>query len=79
MSSTISFHKSPVFDPATGFGGTGIGGTGIPGTYTLPKDVAGTSKFFDPESFVGCVTDGPFYSYTVHLGPGKSVTDHCLV
>jgi len=70
----ISFHNSPVFDPATGFGGTGV-----PGTYTLPKDEAGTSKFFDPESFVGCVADGPFSSYTIHLGPGKLVTDHCLV
>ncbi|KAF8802289.1 tyrosinase [Phlegmacium glaucopus] len=68
------FHNSPVFDPATGFGGTGV-----PGTYTLPKDEAGTSKFFDPESFVGCVADGPFSSYTIRLGPGKLVTDHCLV
>jgi len=67
------FQNSPVFDPVTGFGGTGV-----PGTYTLPKDEAGISKF-DPESFVGCVADGPFSSYTLHLGPGKLVTDHCLV
>ena len=71
---TRSFRHSPVFDPTTGFGGNGV-----PGTYTLPKDEAGTSKFFDPESFVGCVADGPFHSYTVRLGPGKLITDHCLV
>ena len=71
---TLSFRHSPIFDPVTGFGGDGV-----PGTYTLPKDEAGTSKFFDPESFVGCVADGPFHSYTIRLGPGKLVTDHCLV
>ena len=69
----ISFRQSPVFDPVTGFGGDGV-----PGTYTVPKDDADTSKI-DPESFVGCVEDGPFSSYTIRLGPGKLVTDHCLV
>ena len=66
--------ESPVFDPITGFGGTGV-----PGTYILPEDPDGTSKFFDRASFVGCVPDGPFASRIVPLGPGKFITDHCLV
>ena len=66
--------EASVFDSATGFGGNGV-----PGTYTLPPDPDGTSKFYDPKSFVGCVQDGPFASYIIRLGPGKLVTDHCLV
>ena len=65
---------SPVFDPITGFGGTGV-----PGTYILPEDPDGSSKFFDPATFVGCVQDGPFASQVVRLGPGKLITEHCLV
>ena len=74
---TIFVHsllESPIFDPVTGFGGNGV-----PGTYTLPVDPDGTNKFFIPSSFVGCVQDGPFASYVVPLGPGKLITDHCLV
>jgi hypothetical protein len=74
---TVLFSRlleSPVFDPITGFGGTGV-----PGTYILPEDLDGNSKFVDRASFVGCVQDGPFASRIVRLGPGKFVTDHCLV
>ena len=74
MLSIHSLLESPVFDPVTGFGGSGV-----PGTYTLPKDPDGTNKFFIPSSFVGCVQDGPFASYVIRLGPGKLITDHCLV
>lgn len=69
-----SLIESPVFDPITGFGGTGV-----PGTYTLPADPERTNKFFVPSSWVGCVNDGPFASYVIRLGPGKYITDHCLV
>ena len=69
-----SLIESPIFNSVTGFGGDGV-----PGTYTLPPDPDGTSKFFTPSSFVGCVQDGPFASYVISLGPGKLITDHCLV
>ena len=74
---TILFSRlleSPIFDPITGFGGNGV-----PGTYILPEDLDGTSKFFSREAFVGCIQDGPFASQTIRLGPGKFITDHCLV
>jgi tyrosinase len=66
--------ESPVFDPISGFGGSGV-----PGTYVLPEDPDGTSKFYNPATFVGCVQDGPFASQVVRLGPGKLITEHCLV
>ncbi|KAF8155707.1 tyrosinase [Crassisporium funariophilum] len=69
-----SLINAPVFDPITGFGGNGV-----PGTYTLPPDPVHASKLYNPEAFVGCVADGPFATYTLRLGPGKMVTDHCLV
>jgi tyrosinase len=62
-----------VFDPITGFGGDGV-----PGTYSLPEDVNFTSNRIFPESFKGCVLDGPFKDYTLRFGPGQLVTDHCL-
>lgn len=70
---SISVANSPIFDPVTGFGGTGV-----PGTYTLPDDLSQTPE---PYRYVGCVQTGPFRDtlYTVHLGPGRLKTDHCLV
>ncbi|KAF9530165.1 hypothetical protein CPB83DRAFT_851093 [Crepidotus variabilis] len=70
-------QKSPIFDPKTGFGGDGV-----PGTYTLPSNISSISlSDLMPSTFKGCVLDGPFSSahYTVHLGPGKLITSHCLV
>ncbi|KAF9553546.1 tyrosinase [Agrocybe pediades] len=66
------FLNSPIWDPETGFGGNGV-----PGTYTLPP--YGNDSRIRPDEFVGCVQDGPFADYTLSLGPGKLVTNHCLV
>jgi hypothetical protein len=66
-----SLLDSPIFDPITGFGGDGV-----PGTY-IPLNTANGVHM--PNSFVGCVQDGPFSSYILSLGPGKLITDHCLV
>ncbi|KAF4613661.1 hypothetical protein D9613_007461 [Agrocybe pediades] len=66
------YINSPVWDPITGFGPNGV-----PGTYTLPP-FTNDSRIF-PDAFRGCVQDGPFANYTLSLGPGKLVTEHCLV
>ena len=66
------FSKSPIWDAVTGFGGDGV-----PGTYVVPDDPAKTSKIL-PELYHGCVQDGPFADYTLKMGPGLLVTEHCL-
>ncbi|TEB33130.1 hypothetical protein FA13DRAFT_1754234 [Coprinellus micaceus] len=73
----IPVRDSPIFDPETGFGGDGV-----PGTYTLPGNYStlDPSKVpINPAAFKGCVQDGPFASSRITLGPGKLVTEHCLV
>ncbi|PPR08304.1 hypothetical protein CVT24_000763 [Panaeolus cyanescens] len=67
-----SLLSAPVFDAESGFGGEGV-----PGTYTPPDDPTGENRIF-PEAFHGCVQDGPFANLTLHYGPGKYITDHCL-
>ncbi|KAJ3526902.1 hypothetical protein NMY22_g9986 [Coprinellus aureogranulatus] len=74
---SLPVRQSPIFDPVTGFGGDGV-----PGTYTLPPDPKNESDTFPGAgSFIykGCVQDGPFKNWIVHLGPGKMNTEHCLV
>jgi len=65
--------KSPIWNPIIGFGGDGV-----PGTYTLPPDPANTSKILPEYFYHGCIKDGPFADYTIKLGPGLLVTEHCL-
>jgi tyrosinase len=71
--SCTRISKSPIWDPVTGFGGDGV-----PGTYTVPPDPANTSKILPDSFYHGCVKDGPFANYTLKLGPGLLVTEHCI-
>ncbi|KAL0579506.1 hypothetical protein V5O48_002490 [Marasmius crinis-equi] len=72
-----SFAASPVFDPTYGFGGNGadIGGN-YSGTFNNYTNIPG----FNPSLGTGggCITDGPFASYTPSLGPGRAAKKHCL-
>ncbi|KAF9530930.1 hypothetical protein CPB83DRAFT_892203 [Crepidotus variabilis] len=69
-----NISSSPMWDVETGFGGNGV-----EGTYTPPTDpdVLANGRI-NPDAFVGCVQDGPFADLTLNMGPGLSVTKHCL-
>lgn len=58
--------NSPIFDPVEGFGGNGL-------------DVPDANGTIVPGAGGGCVTNGPFASYMLSIGPGQNVTNHCLV
>ena len=66
--------QSPIWDSLTGFGGDGV-----PGTYVVPTDPDPTNSSGILRQFYhGCVKDGPFADYTLKLGPGLLVTEHCI-
>ncbi|KAK1772866.1 hypothetical protein QBC33DRAFT_584298 [Phialemonium atrogriseum] len=72
--SEAAFLASPVFNPATGFGGNGpyIDSSGFPTTNVpvkIPHKTGG-----------GCVQDGNFVNMTVNMGPGPSTAHNprCL-
>lgn len=56
-------RNSSIFDPVTGFGGNGQ--AGVP-----PPPVTPSRPHLDGETGGGCVTNGPFKSMTLNLGPG---------
>ncbi|TFK18975.1 Di-copper centre-containing protein [Coprinopsis marcescibilis] len=67
--------ESPVFDSDFGFGGNGS-----PGTYSLPPMNFPNPSRIDKWAYSrGCVEDGPFKKSTLSLGPGKLITNHCIV
>ncbi|KAL7273540.1 hypothetical protein RUND412_003605 [Rhizina undulata] len=70
-SAALSLPSSPIWDPETGFGGDG---EYIPGLINPvdPKIPPGTGG--------GCIKDGPFKNWTLHLGLNTTLIrdDHCL-
>jgi len=71
VDNTNTIVHSPVFDPATGFGGNGINVPGYAGPHGNLSVIPGWTGG-------GCITDGPFANYNLSLGPGTAVTNHCL-
>jgi len=66
-----TFIHSPVFDPKTGFGGNGYHVPGYAGLFGNESSIGGFTGG-------GCITDGPFASFNLSVGPGTTVTNHCL-
>ncbi|KAJ8520002.1 hypothetical protein ONZ45_g3148 [Pleurotus djamor] len=66
-----SIAASPLFNPLFGFGGNGLHVPGYNGPHGNDTDVPGWTGG-------GCITDGPFASYNLSIGPGTHNTNHCL-
>jgi len=65
---TVPIGSSPVFHHEHGFGGDGV-----PGTYTPPA--TGMTR---PWTGKGCIADGPYRNWVLHVGPDMLTTTHCL-
>ncbi|KFZ01651.1 hypothetical protein V501_09890 [Pseudogymnoascus sp. VKM F-4519 (FW-2642)] len=70
--SEAAFLESPVFDPATGFGGNG--------PYINSTDDASVRLHIPGKTGGGCVLNGPFKDMSVNMGPGlnNDYNPHCL-
>ncbi|KFY26085.1 hypothetical protein V491_01474 [Pseudogymnoascus sp. VKM F-3775] len=67
-----AFLASPVFDPATGFGGNG--------PYINSTDDATVRLHIPGKTGGGCISNGPFKNMSVNMGPGlnNEYNPHCL-
>ena len=64
-------ENSPIFDPVLGFGGNGAL---APGNFTNPAPGLPVPPFDIPgHTGGGCIPNGPFKDFVVHLGPGPNV------
>lgn len=61
------FKSSSILSPTTGFGGDGSPAAGT---------VAWTLGTIHHSA--GCITDGPFKDYRLHIGPGMDNHEHCI-
>ncbi|KAI5843810.1 hypothetical protein DFP73DRAFT_550358 [Morchella snyderi] len=66
---SADFLSSPLWDATTGFGGNGAAIPATNNSFGVPGATGG-----------GCVSDGPFVDFRLHLGPGDSLnaTNRCL-
>ncbi|KAK1235771.1 hypothetical protein PQX77_000990, partial [Marasmius sp. AFHP31] len=72
-----SFVASPVFDPVYGFGGNGEDIPGYLGQFGNLTNFPGWTA--EAVTGGGCITDGPFASYNLSVGPGPiNNTERCI-
>lgn len=61
------FSSSSIFSPINGFGGDGSTAAG-----TVSWNLGATSHS------AGCIVNGPFKDYHLHIGPGMDNREHCI-
>ncbi|KAJ6534938.1 tyrosinase, partial [Mycena capillaripes] len=69
--------ESPVFDPIYGFGGNGADIPDYAQKFGRHSRLS-SAGWVAPGAGGGCVTDGPFASFMLSVGPGINVTNHCM-